>query len=149
MAASPRRSYEAGHRPRFLVVVDETPECVRAVYFAARRAARVGAEVALLAVLDPPEFQHWFGVGDVIQAEAEEEANRWLDVAAARARAVTGVEPGRAVRIGSRSGEILVTQQVASDIPAAAKIHLDPLKISLSGIEIEGYCVRYRKLTGA
>ena len=29
-----RRSYEAGHKPKFLVVIDDTPECDRAVYFA-------------------------------------------------------------------------------------------------------------------
>ena len=34
-----RRSYEAGHTPKFLVVIDDTPECDRAVYFASRRAA--------------------------------------------------------------------------------------------------------------
>ena len=26
-----RRSYEAGHKPKFLVVIDESPECDRAV----------------------------------------------------------------------------------------------------------------------
>jgi hypothetical protein len=40
-----RRSYEAGHKPKFLVVIDDTPECDRAVYFASRRAARTGAGV--------------------------------------------------------------------------------------------------------
>ena len=39
MSAKRRRTYEAGHRPKFLVVIDETPECDRAVYFAARRAS--------------------------------------------------------------------------------------------------------------
>ena len=36
-----RRSYEAGHKPKWLVVIDDTPECDRAVYFAAaaRRAS--------------------------------------------------------------------------------------------------------------
>ena len=36
-----RRSYEAGHKPKLLVVVDDTAECDRAVYFAAgeRRAS--------------------------------------------------------------------------------------------------------------
>ena len=29
-----RRSYEAGHKPKFLVIIDDTPECDRAVYFA-------------------------------------------------------------------------------------------------------------------
>ena len=30
-----RRSYEAGHSPKFLVVIDDSPECDRAAYFAA------------------------------------------------------------------------------------------------------------------
>jgi len=46
--SSKRRSFEAGHRPKFLVVVDETPECERAVYFAARRSARLGASMVML-----------------------------------------------------------------------------------------------------
>ena len=37
-----RRSYEAGHKPKFLVVIDDTEECDRAVYFASQRAARTG-----------------------------------------------------------------------------------------------------------
>ncbi len=47
-----RRSYEAGHKPKWLVVIDDTPECDRAVYFAARRAARVGAGVIMLRVIE-------------------------------------------------------------------------------------------------
>ena len=31
--SSKRRSFETGHRPKFMVVVDETPECDRAVLF--------------------------------------------------------------------------------------------------------------------
>ena len=38
-----RRSYEAGHKPKWLVVIDDTAECDRAVYFAARRAAKYTA----------------------------------------------------------------------------------------------------------
>ena len=34
-----RRSYEAGHSPKWLVVIDDTPECDRAVYFTAPRRA--------------------------------------------------------------------------------------------------------------
>ena len=84
MTVKPRRSYEAGHRPKFLVIVDETDECDRAVYFAARRAGRVGAGLAMLTVIAPPDFQHWLGVGSVMQAEAEDEASQRLDAAAAR-----------------------------------------------------------------
>ena len=46
----------------------------------------------------------------------------------------------------ARSGEVLVTKEVAEGIPAAARIDLQPLKMTLSGIEIEGYSVRYRKV---
>ena len=38
-----RRSYEAGHRPKFLVLVDDAEDCAKAVYYASRRAMRVAA----------------------------------------------------------------------------------------------------------
>jgi len=38
-----RRSYEAGHSPKFLVVIDDRPECDRALYYASRRALRIGS----------------------------------------------------------------------------------------------------------
>ena len=43
-----RRSYEAGHSPKFMVVIDDSPECDRALYFASRRALRAGATVLVL-----------------------------------------------------------------------------------------------------
>ena len=36
-----RRSYESGHKPKYLLIVDETPESDRAIYYAARRAKRL------------------------------------------------------------------------------------------------------------
>ena len=47
-----RRSYEPGHSPKFLVIIDETPECDRALYFASRRALRTGASVLMLRVIE-------------------------------------------------------------------------------------------------
>ena len=35
-----RSSYEAGHKRKYLVVIDDTQECDRAVYWAAKRAGR-------------------------------------------------------------------------------------------------------------
>ena len=69
-----RRSYETGHRPKLLVVVDETPEADRALYFATRRAARVGAGLITLHVIPAGENQVWLGVEDIMRAEAEEKA---------------------------------------------------------------------------
>jgi nucleotide-binding universal stress UspA family protein len=68
-----RRSFESGHRPKFMVVVDETPECARAVHFAARRASRTGASLLMIAAVDPPDNFEWIGVGEAMIAEAQED----------------------------------------------------------------------------
>ena len=89
-----RRSYEAGHSPKFLVVIDDTPECDRALYFASRRALRIGATVIMLRVIETHDRnQQWLGVADIMRAEAHEEANAVLDRHAARASSITGVMP--------------------------------------------------------
>ncbi len=103
-----RRSYEAGHKPKFLVIVDDTEECDRAIYFASRRAARIGGGVVLLRVNETEDRnQQWLGVADIMRAEAHEEANAALDRAGARANGAAGITPERVIREGNRSEEIL------------------------------------------
>jgi len=112
-----RRSYEAGHKPKWLVVVDDTPECDRAVYFAARRAARVGAGVIMLRVIETHDRnQQWLGVADIMKAEAQEEANTFLNKFATRANGVAGVTPERVVREGNTAEEILKLIEEDEDI---------------------------------
>jgi len=87
-----RRSYEAGHSPKFMVVIDDSPECDRALYFASRRALRIGATVLMLRVIETRDHnQQWLGVADIMRAEAHEEANAVLDRHAARSSSITGV----------------------------------------------------------
>lgn len=111
-----RRSFESGHRPKFLVVVDETPECDRAVYFAARRAARLGASVVMLAVAEPPEDFEWLGVGDALREEAEVETEARLAAVAADIGARAGIDPEPVVRTGDRAEEILALIEADDDI---------------------------------
>jgi nucleotide-binding universal stress UspA family protein len=112
-----RRSYEAGHKPKWLVVIDDTPECDRAVYFAARRAARVGAGVVMLRVIETQDRnQQWLGVADIMKAEAHEEANAALERFAARANGVTGITPERVVREGDTASQILSLIEDDEDI---------------------------------
>src|SRR4029077_20831155 len=93
-----RRSYEAGHKPKFLVVIDETPECDRAVYYASRREARTNAKLVMVAVASPPGGnQEWLGVSELMRTEALEEAEGRLDEFAARARNLAGIDPQRVV----------------------------------------------------
>jgi len=103
-----RRSYEAGHSPKFLVVIDDSPECDRAVYFASRRAMRTGAGVLMLRVIETHDHsQQWLGVADIMRAEAHEEANAVLDRHAARSSSITGVMPERVIREGDKDEELL------------------------------------------
>ncbi len=112
-----RRSYEAGHSPKFLVVIDDTPECDRAVYFASRRALRTGASVIMLRVIETQDRnQQWLGVADIMRAEAHEEANAVLDRHAARASSITGVMPERVIREGEKGQELLKLIEEDEDI---------------------------------
>ena len=89
-----RRSYEAGHKPKFLVVIDDTPGVRPRALFRGRRAARVGAGVIMLRVIETQDRnQQWLGVADIMKAEAHEEANAALDRAAERAQASPASRP--------------------------------------------------------
>ena len=117
--SSKRRSYEAGHSPKFLVVIDDTPECDRATYFASRRALRTGASVIMLRVIEIQDRnQQWLGVADIMRAEAHEEANSVLDRHAARISSITGVTPERVIREGEKADEMLKLIDEDEDIAA-------------------------------
>ncbi|HVJ77106.1 MAG TPA: universal stress protein [Hyphomicrobium sp.] len=65
-----RRSFEEGHRRKFLIVVDESQEVECALYYAASRVQRSSGSIIMLYVIDPGELQHWAGVR---QVQLEEE----------------------------------------------------------------------------
>jgi nucleotide-binding universal stress UspA family protein len=112
-----RRSYEAGHKPKWLVVIDDTAECDRAVYFAARRAARVGATVIMLHVIETHDRnQQWLGVADIMKAEANEAANAVLDKYSSRANGIAGITAERVVREGATAEQILSLIEDDEDI---------------------------------
>jgi nucleotide-binding universal stress UspA family protein len=111
-----RRAYDPGHRPKFMAVVDDTPECGRAVRFVARRAARIGSGVLLVAVVPEAEITPWLGVGDVMRAEGEAEAARQLEGAAVIVRAVAGIEPEKLIRTGEKADVILNVIEQDEDV---------------------------------
>jgi nucleotide-binding universal stress UspA family protein len=111
-----RKSFEEGHRRKFLVVVDETSEADRAIVYAAKRAERTNGIATLLYVIAPGDFQHWLGVEDIMRAEARENAENYLEKAADRVRSVARTEPELVVREGNRSDEILALIEEDADI---------------------------------
>jgi nucleotide-binding universal stress UspA family protein len=93
------------YKRKFLVVIDETPECERALTFAAYRVKRTGGTVVLMSVVQKPEFIG-LGVEDVLRAEAVEEAERNLDARLARIRDIGDVRSESVIREGEASEEI-------------------------------------------
>ncbi|KPQ10427.1 MAG: universal stress protein family protein [Rhodobacteraceae bacterium HLUCCA09] len=92
---------------KFLVVLDDSRECLNAMRFAAMRASRTGGGVEILAVIPPDEFQHWIGVGDVMRAEARERIEAHFEVFAKWMRDRQGVDPNLVIREGEPVPEIL------------------------------------------
>ena len=91
----------------FLVVVDQTEEMETALYFACKRAFRTGGRVAMLYVIEPPEFQHWLGVERVMEDEARAEAEETLQTMAEQVQSIVGKMPVLHVRQGPRRDELL------------------------------------------
>lgn len=79
--------------PTYLVVVDESAESRVAVRFAAMRAGHVGARVAMIHVIRPPEFMQWGAVQEAMAAEARVEAETLLAGVADEAEALAGFRP--------------------------------------------------------
>lgn len=104
------------YKRKFLVVIDGTEECDRAVTFAAHRVRRTGGTVVLLAVIEPDQFQHWLGVEKIMRAEALEEAERLLDVRTARIAMIGKIKVETVVREGRKSEEIEKLIEEDSDI---------------------------------
>ena len=105
---SQRHAYESGHKPKCLVIVDDTAEWDRAVYYAARWAMRVGGGVVMLRVIETEDAnQQWLGVAEVMRAEAYEAANEALDRASGRANGIAAITPERAIREGDTTEQIL------------------------------------------
>ena len=57
-----RRSFEAGHERKFLLVVDDSAEVDSALYYAASRVQRASGIIVMLYVIEPQEYPHWMGV---------------------------------------------------------------------------------------
>lgn len=98
---------------KFMVILDDSRECLNAMRFAAMRAAHTGGGVEVLAIIPPEEFNHWIGVGDIMREEARERIEVHFEVFAKWMRDRQGVEPELVIREGEAVPEILA--QVRDD----------------------------------
>ncbi len=112
-----RKSYHPDHRPKCLVIIDDSPEWDRAVHYASRWAVRSRGDVVMLRVIEIIDRnQQWLGVADIMRAEAEEIANAALDRAAGRANGIAAITPQRVIREGAPIEQIVAAIEEDEDI---------------------------------
>ena len=98
---------------KFLVLIDDSAECDRAVSFAAHRLKRTGGTLVLLSVIDSADFDQFIGVAETMRAEARDEAERNLDARIARLADIGQIRTETVIREG-RSAEA-IEQLVSQD----------------------------------
>jgi len=113
---SKRQVREEGHRRKFLAVVDATPECTKAIHYAARRTGAIDADLVLVYVIEPADFQHWLGVEEVMRSEARADAEAALAKASEQALGWGSNNPELVIREGKISGEIAALIEEDRDI---------------------------------
>jgi nucleotide-binding universal stress UspA family protein len=114
-----REVYAEGHKRKFLVVVDETPECESALAFAASRAERTHGQLALLYVIEPGvEFQPWLGIEEVAREEGLNKAKAVFRLFGRKLKAMgfESLVPEEIVREGLKDEEITKLIEEDQDI---------------------------------
>ena len=101
---------------KFLVILDNTTECLNAMRFAALRAANTGGGVTIMAVIPPEEFNHWIGVADIMREEAEDRIRAHFEVFSKRMQEKEGITPELVISEGKAENEIIDYIQENPDI---------------------------------
>ncbi len=102
----------------YLVVIDETPEAEVALRFAARRAAKTGGSVEVLAVVPRAEFAAFGGVQATIEAEARETAEAVVARATGTIIAEAGISPKFVIKTGDAIAMVREALSEDADIGA-------------------------------
>ncbi|MGK2285496.1 universal stress protein [Pedomonas sp. V897] len=97
-----------GRTRKYVVVVDQTPECRVALRYAAGRARHTpGGRVVILYVLPPLDFVQWGGVQNVMEQEAREQAEALLEAFAVDVANICGSPPQLEIRRGKAAEQVL------------------------------------------
>jgi nucleotide-binding universal stress UspA family protein len=91
---------------KLLCVADDSPECRDAVFFGALRAARTGANLLILRVIEPMDPGLWAAMGEAMRERMRLEALSDLQKLSDVAWAASAVTPDLIVKEGSFESEI-------------------------------------------
>lgn len=140
------------------MVIDESPEASLALRFAARRAARTGGGLMLLAIVEPQDFLAFGGAQATMEAEAREHVEGLLAIALESAREEGDLNPELIIKSGKPADVVraviaehdeisaLVLGTAASGAPGPLVAHFTgqdvgtlpcPVMVIPGGIDIE------------
>ncbi len=98
---------------KFLIIADETPEFMKVLRLASKRAEKVGGSILMLRIIPPADFQHWTSVKDLMEEEAMEEAIEYTDKYAREIKRISGLEAETVIRKGKP--EDVISAIIAED----------------------------------
>ena len=102
----------------YLVVMDDSSEARSALRFAARRAARTGGTIELLALIPQQEFVQWGGVQAAMEEEARLRAEAMVLQASSSIVEEAGLTPSVLVRQGDPVKAVAALLKERDDIAA-------------------------------
>lgn len=104
---------EQDNKWKFLIIADETPEFMKVLRLAAKRAEKVGGSILMLRIIPPTDFQHWTSVKDLMEEEAMEEAVEQTEHYAREIKRISGLEAETVIRNGKP--EEVISEIIAED----------------------------------
>jgi nucleotide-binding universal stress UspA family protein len=121
--------------------MDESAEAEKAIHFAARRAAKTGGNVHIVAVTPPADFVQWGGVQATMDEEARQRAEQMVMGLAGTLMQESGIRPIITVRSGEPIPIIRSILKEEADIAAlvlaaAANGTPGPLVAHFTGAEV-------------
>jgi nucleotide-binding universal stress UspA family protein len=94
-------------KKKFLIVIDESKELEKAIYFAANRAIHTEGELSLLYIVDPAVNAQWSRIENLIEQEATSEAKKLCRIWSQKIKSRFGIESEVIVKMGDRCEELL------------------------------------------
>ena len=98
---------------KFLVIMDNSPEFLNALHYAATRAAKTGGGVEVLAIITPQDQTHWLGVAEKMREEARETIEENFKIYASWMKEELKLKAELVIREGEKATEVL--NQISED----------------------------------
>ena len=109
------------HRSKFLVIVDESPELVTAIRFAAKRALNTRGGIVLLNIIEHSDPQQWQSVEEIIIQESRDDAEKKLQKWSQIVHDISGATPEFVIKEGITSECIMEFLQEDDEIDQIRK----------------------------